>query len=197
MGAGRLNHCALIHHHMANSTEWARLEVLSVALLSAGLNRGFSSGSSLNYPQCYQLCSRTQFDSLFIATTTVQDCNLISPQGGQGAIWMAICSLRALGFSLEQYAWEIFHLITGLFLIIYASHTPCHFHCVSQSTSTLFLFDFLFHFYHYFRAQLTSILSPYRYIKIAIISNTPLMGSIVDVIPSTCRGSHGSIPCSS
>ena len=93
--------------------------------------------------------------------------------------------------------WEIFHLITGLFLIIYASHTPCHFHCVSQSTSTLFLFDFLFHFYHYFRAQLTSILSPYRYIKIAIISNTPLMGSIVDVIPSTCRGSHGSIPCRS
>ena len=92
---------------------------------------------------------------------------------------------------------EIFHLITGLFLIIYASHTPSHFHCVSQSTSTLFLFDFLFHFYHCFRAQLTSILSPYRYIQIAIISNTPLMGSIVHVIPSTCRGTHGFIPCSS
>ena len=91
---------------------------------------------------------------------------------------------------------EIFHLITGLFLIIYASHIPYHFHCVSQITSTSFLFDFLLHFYHYFGAQLNSILILYRYKKIAIISNTPLMGSIVDVIPSSCRGSHGSIPCS-
>ena len=45
-------------------------------------------------------------------------------------------------------ALEISHLITGLFLIIYASHIPCHFYCVSHSTPTSFLFDFLFHFYH-------------------------------------------------
>ena len=44
-------------------------------------------------------------------------------------------------------ALEIFHLVTGLFLTIYASHIPCDFHCVSHSTPTSFLFDFLFHFY--------------------------------------------------
>ena len=44
-------------------------------------------------------------------------------------------------------AWGIFHLITGLFLIIQASHISCHLHCVSHSTPTSFLFDFLFHFY--------------------------------------------------
>ena len=45
-------------------------------------------------------------------------------------------------------AWGIFHLITGLFLIIYASHIPCYFYCVSHSTPTSVLFDFLFHFHH-------------------------------------------------
>ena len=44
-------------------------------------------------------------------------------------------------------ALEIFHLVTGLFLTIYASHIPCDFHGVSHSTPTSFLFDFLFHFY--------------------------------------------------
>ena len=44
-------------------------------------------------------------------------------------------------------ALEIFHLVTGLFLTIYASHIPCDFHCISHSTPTSFLFDFLFHFY--------------------------------------------------
>ena len=42
-------------------------------------------------------------------------------------------------------ALEIFHLITGLFLIIYASHIPCLFYYV---TPTSFLFDFIFHIYH-------------------------------------------------
>ena len=45
-------------------------------------------------------------------------------------------------------AWGIFHLITGLFLIIQTSHISCHFHCVSHSTPTSVLFDFLFHFHH-------------------------------------------------
>ena len=44
-------------------------------------------------------------------------------------------------------ALEIFHLVAGLFLTIYASHIPCDFHCVFHSTPTSFLFDFLFHFY--------------------------------------------------
>ena len=44
-------------------------------------------------------------------------------------------------------ALQIFHPVTGLFLTIYASHIPCDFHCVSHSTPTSFLFDFLFHFY--------------------------------------------------
>ena len=45
-------------------------------------------------------------------------------------------------------ALAIFHLITGLFLTIDASHILCHFHCISHSPPTSFFSDFLFHFYH-------------------------------------------------
>ena len=91
-------------------------------------------------------------------------------------------------------ALDIFHFITGLFLIIYTSHIPCHFQCVSHSTPTSFLFEFPSIFITNFEAQLYKILSPYRYIKTAIISNRSLMGGMMVVIPSYSRGSHGSIP---
>ena len=48
-----------------------------------------------------------------------------------------------------------------------------------------------------FGAQLYSILSPYRYKKIAIISNISLMGGMKVVIPSCHRRSSGTIPPSS
>ena len=91
-------------------------------------------------------------------------------------------------------ALEIFHLITGRFLIIYASHIPFRSHCVSHSIPTSFLSDFLFHFFTNFGAQLYSILSPYRYIEIAVILSTALMGGMVVVISSSRRGSRCSIP---
>ena len=94
-------------------------------------------------------------------------------------------------------AWEILYLIAGFFLTIHASHIPCHFHCVSYTTPTFFLFDFSSIFITNFGAQLYSILSPYWYIKIVIISNTSLMGGMVAVIPSSRRGNPSSIPRSS
>ena len=52
-------------------------------------------------------------------------------------------------------------------------------------------------FINLFGAQLYSILSPYRYIKIAIISNTSLIGGMVVVISTSHRESPGSILSSS
>ena len=61
---------------------------------------------------------------------------------------LALLSTLLASHPLHQAAaLEIFHLVTGLFLIIHASHIPYNFHCVSHSTPTSFLFDFLFHFY--------------------------------------------------
>ena len=48
----------------------------------------------------------------------------------------------------QEIALEIFHLTTVPFLVIYNSHIPCYFYCVSHSTPTSILFGFLFYFYH-------------------------------------------------
>ena len=52
------------------------------------------------------------------------------------------------GVSDQETALEIFHLTTVPFLVIYNSHIPCYFYCVSHSTPTLILFGFLYYFYH-------------------------------------------------
>ena len=56
-----------------------------------------------------------------------------------------------------------------------------------------FCFIFSSIFNNLFGGQLYSILSPYRYIKIGIISNTLLIGGMVVVISTSHRGSPGSI----
>ena len=75
--------------------------------------------------------------------TTLRELGLLSP------LLVLQSTLPTSARPLDQAAaWRIFHLITGLFLIIYASHISCHFHCVSHSTPTSVLFDFLFHCHH-------------------------------------------------
>ena len=75
--------------------------------------------------------------------TTLRELELLSPLPASQS------TLPTSARPLHRAAvWGIFHLITGLFLIIYASHIPCHFHCVSHSTPTLVLSGFLFHFHH-------------------------------------------------
>ena len=73
---------------------------------------------------------------------TVKELQLLSPLL---ALPSTLPSSRLLH---RATALEIFHLITELFLTIYASQIPCHYRCISHSTPTLFLFDFLSHFYH-------------------------------------------------
>ena len=74
--------------------------------------------------------------------STLRELELLSP---------LLALLSTLPASLPLHgaaALDIFHLITGLFLTIYASYIPCHFHYVSHPTPASFLFDFLFYFYH-------------------------------------------------
>ena len=75
--------------------------------------------------------------------TALRDLGLLSP------LLALQSTLPTSARPLDQAAaWGIFHLITGLFLMIYVSHISCHFHYVSHSTPTSVLFDFLFHFHH-------------------------------------------------
>ena len=75
--------------------------------------------------------------------TTLRELELLGP------LLVLQSTLPTSARPLDRAAvWGIFHLITGLFLIIYASHISCHFHCVSHSPPTSVLFDFLFHFHH-------------------------------------------------
>ena len=94
-------------------------------------------------------------------------------------------------------ALEIFHLVTGRFLTVYASHIPCDFHCVSHSTPTSFLFDFLFHFYQSLWRSTLQHPQPVQVYKNRIISKTLLIGGMVVVISTSHRGSPGSILWSS
>ena len=106
-----------------------------------------------------------------------------------------LSSLLALPSTLP--ASRPFHLVTGLFLTIYASHIPCDFHCVSDSTPTSFLFDFLFHFYQSLWRSTLQHPQPVQVYKIGIISKTFLIGGMVVVISTSHRGSIGSILWSS
>ena len=47
----------------------------------------------------------------------------------------------------EQQPWKFFTSPQDV-PHIYTPHIPCYFHCVCHSTPTLFLFGFIFHFYH-------------------------------------------------
>ena len=124
--------------------------------------------------------------------TTLRELELLSPLlVSQSTL---TTSARPLHWAA---AWEVFHLITGLFLIIYASHIPCHFHCISHSIPTSVFFDFLFHFHHLLCSSTLKHPQSVQLYEIAVILNTSLTGSIVIYISSSLRGSPGSIPHSS
>ena len=87
----------------------------------------------------------------------------------------------------SQDFFSLFTLSTSLAILIVSptSHPP------------RFCLIFFSIFINLFGAQLYSILSPYRYIKIGIISNTSLIGGMVVVISTSHRESPGSILSSS
>ena len=123
-------------------------------------------------------------------TSTVRELKLLSPL-------LALLSILPASRRLHRAAvLDIFHLITGLFLTIYASHIPCHFHCVSHSTPTWFLFDFLFHFHH---SLWSSTLQHPQSVPLYKNRNNfeNMMGCMVVVISTSHRGSPGLIPWSS
>ena len=74
--------------------------------------------------------------------TTLRELELLSP------LLNVKSTLPASRLSYWAAAFVFFHLTTALFSRLHTSHIPCHFHWVCHSAPTLFLFGFLFHFYH-------------------------------------------------
>ena len=110
--------------------------------------------------------------------TTLRELELLSPLlVSQSTL---TTSARPLHWAA---AWEIFHLITGLFLIRTFSHWFC------LIFSSIFITNFA--------AQIYGILNPYSFIKTAVILNTLLAGGMVVQILSSQHGGLGSIPRSS
>ena len=108
---------------------------------------------------------------------------------------LSTCQLHV--YYTEQQPWK-FSTSSQDFL---SSFTPLTSHTIFIVSPTphppRFCLIFSSNFINLSGSQLYSILSPYRYIKIGIISNISLIGGMVVVISTSHRGSPGSILWSS
>ena len=127
--------------------------------------------------------------------STLRKLELLSP------LLALLSTLSVLGPLHRAANLEIFHLITGLFLTNYASHIPCHFHCVSNSTPTSALLDFLFHFHHSFWSSTLQDPQPMHVYKDRNNFENIMIGGMVVVIstsdPAPVSRRASSIPWSS